>query len=1534
MSNAKSHVPAGDEAQARRQLLVVTFGAQAATLASVPLCIDHHFTDVHSTSDKTPSSRVASSMRQLRALLVLLVSVLALQVAAKKDQPDVEAKEFDEEPRNLLYFEDSDVILATLAEKQETYRSDNGGKEWKSLNDKGPKKGEIMEVMKHPYDRKVAVILGTKKKHWITKDRGETWREFESERMPSGKLPGIAFHASDPDRMLFMAEECHFILCDDYVYYTTDGFESEFRLLSDEVTSCVWAKSTDIFTTGNEKDDKDKVLCIARGKFSMHSWNNRILMSSDLKNFKREAREPVMSDGKTVEGVTNLASTKRYQVFAAKSERASEMAMYVSDDTVTWHRAQFGQHKLEQDAYTLLESTNYSMQVDVMPSRRHMGVLLTSNSNGTFFTKNVEHTNRNRHGFVDFEKIQNIQGIVMVNLVDNWEEVELKPHADKKIVSRISFDDGRSWEHMKVDGKSLHLHSVTEQKNMGRIFSSPAPGIVMGVGNTGEHLKDYEDGDLYVSDDAGLSWKKALSKPHFYEFGAQGSVLVAVEDHETNKIKWSIDHGETWEEMELEDNIKPSALTTTPDSTSLKFVLLAVKGERSSKKHVVYAIDFNGLHEDKCGDGDFEKWPARKDDDGKATCIMGHKQYFQRRKADAKCLVENKDFQDPEEKRENCECADKDFECDYNFKRNEDGKCVPSGPVIPPEGACDGSNKKFKGTSGYRLIPGNTCEGGKDLAQEIERDCEDTVAQPVTGEIAKELTKFKPGKFDEYYYLERADSNDGTHETIVMRTKDPRQLWITHDHGKKWKQILEDEEIIAIYPHQYFNDRVFFITPGKKVFYSTNFGDNIGSFEAKEPPNDQRIQVMSFHPKERDWLIWTGGKDCSLGDKCTTIAHVSTDAGEEWKTLSRGVQKCQFVYTEDRQESDQLIFCEQHEGEDPLKPLTLVSSTDWFTHKTELKRDVLSFATMAEFIVVALRDKEKDSLKVDASIDGSTFADAQFPVNFKVDHQSAYTVLDSSTHAIFLHVTVNNRKDSHYGSIIKSNSNGTNYVLSASEVNRNEEGYVDFEKMQGLEGVAVINRVANKKETDEGRGKKLKTYITHNDGAAWALLGRPNDSEDPPKTWECRGQGEHCSLHLHGYTERKDPRDTYSSPSAVGLMMATGNVGEFLGYKKDADTFITRDGGIVWNLVAEGNWMWEYGDQGSIIVIVKEDEPTDKFRYSLNEGQSWIEASFGEQMVVHDITTVPSDTSRNFLLWGKVGDSIATINLDFSGLKERSKQCDLNEKNPEESKDYSLWSPSHPLSEDGCLFGHVAQYHRKKTDRDCFNGKEIKHLHDISRNCTCTRQDFECDYNYQIDPTGACRLVDGLEPPNPEEVCKKNPDLIEFNEVTGYRKIPLSTCSGGRELDKAQNKHPCPGHDKEFQKKHSISGAGLFFAIVLPIAAAAGVGYWVYQNWDNKFGRIQLGDGIGGTGFRGPDSDWTKYPVMAISGVVAVLAALPMLVGSLWRTVATRLGRGSGGYGYARPYTSRSSFQRGRGDYAVVDEDEGELLGEDSDEDV
>ena len=216
------------------------------------------------------------------------------------------------------------------------------------------------------------------------------------------------------------------------------------------------------------------------------------------------------------------------------------------------------------------------------------------------------------------------------------------------------------------------------------------------------------------------------------------------------------------------------------------------------------------------------------------------------------------------------------------------------------------------------------------------------------------------------------------------------------------------------------------------------------------------------------------------------------------------------------------------------------------------------------------------------------------------------------------------------------------------------------------------------------------------------------------------------------------------------------------------------------------------------------------------------------------------------------------------------------------------------------------------------------------------------DYNYERAKDGSCQLVPGLEAPDHSQQCKDNPDLVSYFLPSGYRRTPLDTCSGGKELDTLMEEKPCPHHEKEFEEVQRSRGPrGFWFFVlvfVLPISIATGAGYWVYQNWDGKFGRIRLGDGgAGGSGdVFDADKPWIKYPIMGISGIVAVGAAMPLLIASAWRGLMGLFGR-SGGYGRVGgsnyPYTTRGDFSRGSR-YAVGDLDEDELLGEDEDEDA
>ena len=215
-----------------------------------------------------------------------------------------------------------------------------------------------------------------------------------------------------------------------------------------------------------------------------------------------------------------------------------------------------------------------------------------------------------------------------------------------------------------------------------------------------------------------------------------------------------------------------------------------------------------------------------------------------------------------------------------------------------------------------------------------------------------------------------------------------------------------------------------------------------------------------------------------------------------------------------------------------------------------------------------------------------------------------------------------------------------------------------------------------------------------------------------------------CSLHIHGYTERSDPRATFSSPTAVGLMLGVGNVGKDLAAYTDSDTFLTRDAGFTWEEIHKDAHLWEFGDQGSIIVIVNDEGPTDRVSYTLNEGKTWSEYVFGERVRVKSIVTVPTDTSRKFLLLGYAPDkpeNTVAIHLDFSKITNQKCRLDLTDPN---NDDFELWSPSEERAEQ-CLFGRQTLYYRRIRDKDCYIGEALPQPHSVQRNCLCTADDFE-----------------------------------------------------------------------------------------------------------------------------------------------------------------------------------------------------------------
>ena len=69
--------------------------------------------------------------------------------------------------------------------------------------------------------------------------------------------------------------------------------------------------------------------------------------------------------------------------------------------------------------------------------------------------------------------------------------------------------------------------------------------------------------------------------------------------------------------------------------------------------------------------------------------------------------------------------------------------------------------------------------------------------------------------------------------------------------------------------------------------------------------------------------------------------------------------------------------------------------------------------------------------------------------------------------------------------------------------------------------------------------------------------------------------------------------------------MGVGSIGDHLLPYDECDTFLSRDAGLSWNKIAKDAHKYEFGDQGSVLVIVGDEEAVDFVEYSYDEGKTW-----------------------------------------------------------------------------------------------------------------------------------------------------------------------------------------------------------------------------------------------------------------------------------------------------------------------------------------
>jgi hypothetical protein len=292
--------------------------------------------------------------------------------------------------------------------------------------------------------------------------------------------------------------------------------------------------------------------------------------------------------------------------------------------------------------------------------------------------------------------------------------------------------------------------------------------------------------------------------------------------------------------------------------------------------------------------------------------------------------------------------------------------------------------------------------------------------------------------------------------------------------------------------------------------------------------------------------------------------------------------------------------------------------------------------------------------------------------------------------------------------------------------------------------------------------------------------------------------------------------------------MAVGNVGDTLAPYTESNTFLSRDGGFTWEEVHRGAYLWKFGDSGSVIVIVNDEEPTDHVLFTKDQGLSWLKFKFTTDKIrVRDIMTVPEGISQKFMLLGQYPGRAGSVmvHLDFSSLMCR--KCLVDVKKPGYD-DFELWSPSEER-DSLCLFGRQTLYHRRKRDVNCVVGDTPRAVDNVVKNCACTPDDFECEFNHVRNGEGECVLVPGTSPRTSDDSCRNGEDY--WYERTAYRKVLYSTCEGGNRIDRG-TQHLC--HDIQVPDHISVHDAMFWIMVILfPFAITALVVAAAWR-WYNK----------------------------------------------------------------------------------------------------
>ncbi|XP_070709817.1 sortilin [Pempheris klunzingeri] len=534
--------------------------------------------------------------------------------------------------------------------------------------------------------------------------------------------------------------------------------------------------------------------------------------------------------------------------------------------------------------------------------------------------------------------------------------------------------------------------------------------------------------------------------------------------------------------------------------------------------------------------------------------------------------------------------------------------------------------------------------------------------------------------------------------------------------------------------------------PGGIIFTSTDAG---ATFKFIQLPF-HLVQPITYHFLNPDYLVALsidGGLWLSL------------DFGAKWTKVHDGVHSFSwgaginlfFSYSRvDTIEADERGDLELKRTKDLGKTFTIIHE------------DIYSFGYIGAFLFFSvMEDPRSPRVMYFSSDQGDSFSRALLP---SASTEQFYSILDGDVDMLFMHV--DNPGDTFFGTMYTSDDRGILFSKSLERHLFDGQRKSDFTNITSLRGVYLTNKL-----DEDGR---IRSVISFNRGGTWRQLNKPENVE-------C---GEHvlkCNLHIHGEHSRNNrivPMLALSEPTAIGLVIAHGTVGDSLSSSQHPDVFVSSDGGYNWRGTLRGPHHYSILDSGGLIVAVEaqREGQVKTIKFSTDEGQCWKSYNFTEQpFFFAGLASEPGTKAMNVSVWGfrpeEDGQPMwVAVTIDFQSLITR--ECN--------DRDYEEWlahaTDGGNSERNGCILGVKETYRRLKKQSVCRNGRGFV----VSKNqspCLCTREDYLCDYGYY-------RHVNTSECVRQSSSANKTLELCLNGEedellTAGYRKVPSDRCEGG-----------------------------------------------------------------------------------------------------------------------------------------------------------